>query len=363
MLTLSFRRNEMMTMEKKWQAVQGRDAGADGKFFYAVRTTGVYCRPSCPSRRPRRESVEFFTTAHAAERAGYRACRRCRPTEISRQVRAVQAACQHIERNLDRNAPLTALARTVGMSPFHLARVFKRRLGVTPSQYRQARRLERFKSELNAQRTVTDAIFEAGYGSTSRLYENATRQLGMSPSRYRNGAGGEEISYTVFDTPLGMLALAATGKGICAIRFGESAEALAQELKSEFSRADLRRADSALAPFARAVRDHVDGALPDLDLPFDIRATAFQRRVWDALRSIPYGRTASYSEVARGIGHPRAVRAVANACANNPVALVIPCHRVVHKDGSASGYRWGKERKRKLLAMERENEQVGATRG
>jgi AraC family transcriptional regulator of adaptative response/methylated-DNA-[protein]-cysteine methyltransferase len=239
------------------------------------------------------------------------------------------------------------------MSPFHLSRVFKHRLGVTPRQYRQARLLQRFKTELNSQRTVTDAIFHAGYGSTSRIYETSGERLGMTPSAYRNGAAGQEIMYTIFDSALGMVLLAATSRGVCAIRFGEDPEVLASGLKAEFPGASLRRNDDALVTLSRAVRAHLDGCEPDLNFPLDIRATAFQRKVWSTLRTIPYGETRTYSEVAQQLGDSRAVRAVAKACATNPVALAIPCHRVVHKDGRHSGYRWGIERKSKLLAIEK----------
>jgi AraC family transcriptional regulator of adaptative response/methylated-DNA-[protein]-cysteine methyltransferase len=249
---------------------------------------------------------------------------------------------------------LAALGKAAGMSPFHLSRIFKRRLGVTPREYRQARQLENFKTELNSQRTVTDAIFHAGYGSASRLYENSNQRLGMTPSQYRGGAAGQEIKYTSFDSVLGTVMLAATDKGVCAIRFGQDAEVMAGELKGEFAAATVRRDDAALDAMAHAVRAHLNGTAPDLGLPLDIQATAFQRRVWNALRAIPYGQTRTYSEVAQQVGNPRAVRAVANACASNPVALVIPCHRVVHKDGRSSGYRWGPERKSKLLAQEQQ---------
>jgi AraC family transcriptional regulator of adaptative response/methylated-DNA-[protein]-cysteine methyltransferase len=346
-----------MTAEEKWQLVLARDPNSDGKFFYAVRTTGVYCRPSCPSRRPQRARVDFFPTPEAAEQAGYRACHRCRPTEINRQLRAVQTACRYIERHLDRDLSLAALGKAAGMSPFHLARIFKHRLGVTPRQYRQARQLQHFKNELNSQRTVTDAIFHAGYGSTSRVYESSSRRMGMTPIQYRRGAPGEDIGYTIFDSALGTVLLAATEKGVCAIRFGEDAEAMVSELKREFAAA-LCRNDAALKPLASAVRAHLEGSAPDLALPLDIRATAFQRRVWDVLRAIPYGETRTYSQVAQELGNPKAVRAVANACASNPVALAIPCHRVVHKDGHSSGYRWGTQRKGKLLAMEERKRQA-----
>jgi AraC family transcriptional regulator of adaptative response/methylated-DNA-[protein]-cysteine methyltransferase len=297
--------------------------------------------------------VEFFPTAEAAERAGFRACQRCRPTEVNRQIRVVQAACQHIDRNLDRSLSLATLGKAAGMSPFHLLRVFKHRLGVTPRQYRQARLLQRFKTELNSQRTVTDAIFHAGYGSTSRIYETSSQRLGMTPSEYRDGAAGQDIRYTIFDSAAGMVLLAATNQGVCAVQFGEDPEVMARGLKTEFPGASLRRDDKTLEPLSRAVRAYLDGCEPDLNFPLDIRATAFQRKVWSVLRAIPYGETRTYGEVAQQLGEPRAVRAVAKACAANPVALAIPCHRVVHKDGRHSGYRWGTERKSKLLAIEK----------
>jgi AraC family transcriptional regulator of adaptative response/methylated-DNA-[protein]-cysteine methyltransferase len=301
--------------------------------------------------------VEFFGSPKEAEGAGYRACARCRPAEASRQLRAVEAACRQIDGNLDRNLPLGDLSRVAGLSPFHLSRLFRRHLGVTVRQYRQARRLDHLKEKLNTQSSVTDAIYEAGYGSASRVYEIAGAQLGMTPSSYRNGAPAAEIVYTIFDSALGKALLAATQKGVCAIRLGDDKD-LVQGLKREFAAAVLRQDDAALRHFASAVNRHLAEGAPAVDLPLDIRATAFQSLVWNALRAIPRGQTRTYSEVAEAIGRPRAVRAVANACAQNPVALAIPCHRVVHRDGRSTGYRWGAERKRKLLEMEGVQERV-----
>ncbi len=342
-----------MTTEQKWQRVLSRDRSQDGRFFYAVKSTGIFCRPSCPSRRPRRASVEFFDSASDAQRAGFRACHRCKPTELAAQARATRAATLYIDSHLDETLRLSTLADEVGLSQWHLHRLFTRELGVTPRGYQEAQRLKKFKSELGSGRKVTDAVYEAGFGSASRLYEKSTRALGMTPTQYKAGAHGLAITYTVFDCDLGKVLIAATEKGICALRFADEEEPLVAELAAEFPAAQLTRDDRKLREYSDAVRDHLEGTQPALDLPLDVRATAFQRRVWEILQQIPRGETRSYSEVARSLGDPNAVRAVARACATNPVALVVPCHRVVQKGGALSGYRWGVARKQALLDRER----------
>jgi AraC family transcriptional regulator of adaptative response/methylated-DNA-[protein]-cysteine methyltransferase len=342
-----------MNPEKQWQLVLARDARSDGKFVYAVRSTGIFCRPTCPSRRPRRKLVEFFATASDAERAGYRACKRCRPTEANPQVTKVYAACRLIDENIDATLTLSAIGNKVGLSPFYLQRLFKRVLGVTPHEYRHARRAGEFKSALARGGRITDAIYEAGYGSSSRLYEKAQGRLGMTPSAYQRKGAGAIIRFSILDTQLGKLLVAVTEKGVCSIQFGDSDLALEKALRTQFSQAQITRDDTGLETMTTKLTAYLAGAAVPLDLPLDVQATAFQERVWKALREIPYGETRSYSEVASQIGNKRAVRAVARACATNPVCLVVPCHRVVHKDGDLAGYRWGNKRKAALLKKER----------
>ncbi|HZS81850.1 MAG TPA: bifunctional DNA-binding transcriptional regulator/O6-methylguanine-DNA methyltransferase Ada [Stellaceae bacterium] len=351
---------EMMTEDQCWHAVQERARAADGSFVFAVRTTRVYCRPSCPSRRPLRANVEFFPLPEAAERAGYRACRRCRPRDLSAgdpTVDRVRRACRLIERALEEGeggAPsLAELAEQLDTSPFHLQRLFKRHLGISPRDYADAWRLGRVKRMLRAGDGVAGALYEAGYGSASRLYERADTQLGMTPATYKKGGKGAEIAFTVVASPFGRLLIATTRRGICAISLGESDEALEAALRAEYPAAMVRREDARLRPAVTAVLAHLAGTEPDLALPLDLRATGFEWQVWQALRRIPRGRTASYQEIAAAIGRPKAVRAVANACAHNRVALAIPCHRAVRSDGGIGGYRWGAERKQKLLAAEK----------
>jgi AraC family transcriptional regulator of adaptative response/methylated-DNA-[protein]-cysteine methyltransferase len=328
-----------------------RDARQDGRFVFAVRTTGIYCRPSCPSRRPRRGSVEFFSDPKQAERAGYRACLRCKPTEISAQARAVTRARQLLD-EAEGVLTLGQLSKRVGISPFHLQRLFKRATGLSPREYQSARRMQQVKRGLRKGDDVTTALYDAGFGSPSRLYEKAHQQLGMTPGAYRRGGAGMTIQYAIVPSPLGRLLVAATSRGLCAVRFGESVPDLERELREEFSSAQVRRDDAALRPYLQPLLASLRGENVTIDLPLDVRATAFQKRVWDALREIPTGETRSYSEVARAIGDPKAVRAVATACANNPVALAVPCHRVVRGDGELAGYRWGIDRKKKLLEQE-----------
>ena len=339
-----------------WEALESRDARMDGVFFYAVTSTGVFCRPSCPSRRPRRENVIFFQRREAAERAGFRACLRCKPErERARDAHSelVEKICRYLERHLDEAVTLAGLSRQLALSPFHLQRTFKAATGITPRAYADFCRMESFKGGLRAGRSVTTALYDAGYGSSSRLYERAASQLGMTPMAYRNGGAGATIRYDVVETPVGRLLVGATQKGVCAVQFGDSEEKLAASLRAEFPAADLQPDRAFLSPWAGALREHLSGRLQKLDIPLDIQATAFQRRVWEYLQSIPYGGTRSYGEIAKAIEQPGAARAVARACASNPVAVVIPCHRVVRGDGDSGGYRWGAERKRKLLDLER----------
>ena len=334
-----------------WRRVLARDAAADGRFVYAVRTTGIYCRPSCPSRRPRFDSVEFYPAPAAAERAGFRPCKRCAPHQPDRQRAAMLAACRYIDAHCDERLTLKTLGQRVGSSPFHLQRVFKSIVGVSPREYQEARRIARFKSGVSNGGTVSSATFDAGFSSSSRLYEKSA-QLGMTPARYRNKGAGLEIAFTTFGSPLGAVLVAATDRGVCSVSLGENAAQLAAALRAEFSAATLIRDDKRLLRYARRIARYLAGGKPGLDLPLDIRATAFQRKVWNLLRSIPYGTTCSYSDIARRAGTPSAVRAVARAIATNPVALLIPCHRAIRKNGELAGYRWGVARKAALLARE-----------
>ncbi len=345
----------------RWQAVLERDGASDGAFVFAVSSTGIFCRPSCPARRPRRENVRFFAGAEQAEREGYRACLRCRPRAIqgNPQMALVRAVCRSIERRMvdphsEGQPTLTALAQEFGRSSFHLQRIFKAVLGVSPKAYMDACRLRQVKKNLQSGQSVTDALYAAGYGSSSRLYERTAAQLGMTPDKYRRGAVAAVVRYTISSSPLGRMLIAATDKGICSIQFADSDQALQQGLMREFPFAARRRDDAAMAAWGDRLSSLIRGKGTDSALPLDIRATAFQRRVWECLQAIPRGETRSYSAVARTIGMPRAARAVARACATNPVAVAIPCHRVVREDGERGGYRWGIERKERLLRLEKQ---------
>jgi AraC family transcriptional regulator, regulatory protein of adaptative response / methylated-DNA-[protein]-cysteine methyltransferase len=342
--------------DQRWSAVVARDAARDGQFVFAVSTTGVYCRPSCAARRPRRENVQFFAIAEAAERAGYRACLRCRPKALTgnRELDGVRAICRFIEQHLDEPLTLGRLGKEFRQSPFHLQRRFKRALGITPREYADSCRLRMLKRNLQSGDSVTSAMYEAGYGSSSRLYERTASQLGMTPDKYRRGAIAATIRYTCADSPLGRVLIAATEKGICSIQFARSDEELIEGLKREFPFAVRKLDNGALQSWVELLLRRMSGQDLDSSLPLDIRATAFQRRVWTYLQSIPFGQTKSYSEVAKAIGEPRACRAVARACATNPVAVAIPCHRIVREDGSMGGYRWGMQRKKALLRMEQQ---------
>jgi AraC family transcriptional regulator, regulatory protein of adaptative response / methylated-DNA-[protein]-cysteine methyltransferase len=346
----------MLTMLKAdyWDAVEARDRALDGVFYYAVTSTGIYCRPSCPSKRPRRENVVFFRAREAAERAGFRPCKRCKPDSADGRdpnAQLVEKVCRYIDTHPDDPVTLEALGRALGMSPFYLQRTFKALAGITPRAYADSRRLTSLKAGLKEGHSVTRSLYDAGYGSSSRLYERASAQLGMTPSRYRKQGSGVTIQYTIAPTPIGKMLLAATAQGVCSIRFGDAAAALERELHSEYPKAEIVRSDGKLVAQVKALRAIIEGG-STASLPLDIQATAFQRRVWQALETIPRGTTKSYSAIAADIGSPKAVRAVARACATNPVAVAIPCHRVVREDGSLGGYRWGLERKKKLLSLE-----------
>ena len=358
--TAAYRRGEQF-----WQAVQSRDRGADGAFVYAVRSTGIYCRPSCPSRKPGRKQVLFFPLPEAAEQKGFRPCRRCRPRTAKLsdpRTEAVARVCREIEARIHDSldsgasdeAPLTlaALSAPVCMSPHQLERAFRSVMGITPRQYADAHRMRRFKSRLKKGDDVTTALYDAGFGSSSRLYERAPSQLGMTPATYRQGGAGMEIHYTIADSPLGRLLVASTSRGVSALYFGEFDARLEAALAKEYPRAEIRRDRNGLEASVGKILAHLRGREPHLDLPTDVQATAFKRRVWEELRRIPYGATRTYSQVARAIGQPAAIRAVARACATNPVSVVVPCHRVVREDGNLAGYRWGLDRKRTLIANE-----------
>lgn len=347
---------------KWWEAVVARDANQDGDFLFAVSTTGVYCRPSCPAKRPLRENVTFFRHPEEAEKAGYRACLRCKPKSISGnpQTATVKEMCRYIEQHLDEPVTLQKLSDVFGQSPFHLQRTFKKALGITPRAYVDSCRMGLLKRNLQAGRSVTHALYDAGYSSSSRLYERTASQLGMTPDKYRRGAIAATIRYTCTDSPLGRMLVAATEKGICAIQFADADDELTEGLKREFPFAVRKRDDESMHGWTDAVLHQISGHKLNRSLPLDIQATAFQRRVWDHLQSLPFGTTQSYGKVAKAIGRPTAARAVARACASNRIAVAIPCHRVVREDGEMGGYRWGVERKRTLLQLEQQGSQPRA---
>ncbi len=357
--TRKIQANEYKPAAARLRAVQSRDRGADGVFVYGVRSTGIYCRPSCPSRKPRPEQVVFFPLPEAAEQKGFRECRRCRPRTVNLRdprTQAVAKVCREIESRVseanETPVTLSALSAPVGMSPHQLERAFRSVMGITPRQYADAQRMRRLKSRLKKGDNVTTALYDAGFGSSSRLYERAPSHLGMTPATYRQGGAGMRVNYTTVNSPLGRLLVAATDRGISALYLGESDARLESELQREYPRAEIRRDRNGMEGWVTKILAHLRGREPNLDLPTDVQATAFQRRVWEELRRIPYGATRTYSQVARAIGQPAAIRAVARACATNPVSVVVPCHRVVRGDGRLAGYRWGIERKRALLEHE-----------
>ena len=342
--------------DPRWVCVPSRDPQADGQFFYSVKTTGVYCRPSCGSRTPRPENVEFFLTPQAAEGAGFRPCKRCKPDQASlkdQHTALVARLCHQIE-TADAAPTLVMLARSAGMSTFHLHRIFKAVTGVTPKAYAMAHRTRLVRAQLMHSPSITDAIYGAGYNANSRFYENANHMLGMTPKRFRAGGTNTVIQFAVGECALGAILVATSERGICAILLGDEPEPLIQDLQDRFRNAELRGGDAAFEQLIAQVVGFVEMPSRGLDLPLDVRGTAFQQRVWQILRNIPAGSTMSYSEIAKHMGAPQSSRAVAGACAANPLAVAIPCHRVVRNDGALSGYRWGVARKRELLKREAE---------
>ncbi len=363
MTTMTVETTDPATLDKDgcWQAVLDGNPGFDGAFVLAVRTTGIYCRPTCPARTPKRENVSFLPSPEAARAAGFRACKRCRPDDAHRDsetVAAMRALCRHIDGHLDETLSLAALGDVAKMSPGHLQRTFKRVLGVSPRQYVQTRRLEAMKSDLNDGQPVVSALYGAGYGSTSRVYEGADSELGMTPAAYGKHGRGMRVGYVIVDCYLGRLLVAATGRGICAVSIGDDDATLEAALRTDFRLAEISRQESGLEGWVRGVLDLLDGQRPHGDLPLDLQATAFQRRVWQELQAIPFGETRTYGQIAAALDAPNAARAVGRACATNPVSLVVPCHRAVGANGSLTGYRWGIERKRALLERERERDRT-----
>jgi AraC family transcriptional regulator, regulatory protein of adaptative response / methylated-DNA-[protein]-cysteine methyltransferase len=343
--------------ESRWQAVTNRDPAADSAFVYSVRTTGVYCRPACASRLPKRENVQFHATWREAEAAGFRACKRCKPARegeglAERQAAAVARACRLIEES-EEMPSLDDLASSVGMSSYHFHRVFKAHTGLTPRKYAVGHRSRRVRDELTERGTVTEAIYGAGFSSSSRFYESSSEVLGMTPTMFRAGGSGTSIRFAVGESWLGPILVAASDKGVCAILLGDDPDALARQLQDSFPNAEIIGGDADFERLVATVVGFVENPSIGLDLPLDIRGTAFQQRVWEALRRIPFGSTASYAEIAQRIGEPQAVRAVAQACGANSLAVAIPCHRVIRTDGDLSGYRWGVKRKEQLLRREK----------
>jgi AraC family transcriptional regulator of adaptative response/methylated-DNA-[protein]-cysteine methyltransferase len=336
-----------------WRATLARDSRADGSFVLAVRSTHIYCRPSCPARRPLRRNVTFFRTREEAEKQGYRPCLRCRPNEISASVALVQRAAGHLGESSEESVRLGALARTLGTTQATLRRAFLQVTGLKPRELAEALRIKRFKAMLRAGKSIADALYETGYGSTSRVYERSNAQLGMTPATYRKGGQGMKIGYTIAKSPVGKVLVAATERGVSAVYLGDAENTMIAELREEYPRADISPAADSFQQWVREIVQRIEGKQPRRELPLDLQATAFQRRVWQELQRIPRGRTRTYSQVARSLGRPKAVRAVARACATNPVSVVVPCHRVIREDGTLAGYRWGLSRKEQLLAQER----------
>ncbi len=336
-----------------WQATLARDGRADGAFFFGVKSTQIYCRPSCPARRPLRKNTLFFPTTHDAEVQGFRPCRRCKPNEIPAAVRIVQRAAQVLQSDLDDSVNVAALAGKIGVKTDALRRAFRQQAGLTPKELAAALRLKKFKRLLHDGSSITDALYATGYGSASRVYERSNAHLGMTPATYQKGGKGMKIQYTTAKSSLGEVLVAATERGVSAVYLGDGGVRLVKELRDEYPRAEISSANGAFTQWVEEVVSRVEGSAPRRELPLDLQATAFQRRVWQELQNIPRGTTRTYSQIARAVGKPRAVRAVARACATNPVSIVVPCHRVVRADGNLAGYRWGLSRKERLLERER----------
>jgi AraC family transcriptional regulator of adaptative response/methylated-DNA-[protein]-cysteine methyltransferase len=343
-----------MNEEQYWEAVVRRDRQARGRFVYAVKSTGIYCVPGCPSRQPRRQQVAFFADPWQAEQQGFRPCQRCRPGQVHSHIQLVQQVCQYIEAHIEEEHTLTSLAEQTAISSFHLQKVFTQVMGASPRAYIEQQRLAKLKAELRNGRDVTSSIYAAGYNSSSQVYEHAADQLGMTPGTYRRGGRNVQIQYTISDSPLGMLLVAATPQGICSITLGDSEAELLAGLQKEFPAATIESESERLTSWVEVILQHLQGNEQTLTLPLDLQASAFQLQVWQALRQIPYGETRSYQDIARQLGDAKKARAVARACASNRVALVIPCHRVVRGNGEPGGYRWGVERKKQLLHQEQQ---------
>lgn len=344
-----------MTTDRAWDAVLNHDRRCDGKFVYGVASTGVYCRPSCPSRRPARRYVTFFDSPQPAEASGFRACLRCRPRgpDGSETARRVERARRYLDEHADEPVTLRQLALEVGGSPFHLQRAFTQIVGCSPKHYRDARRIERFKTSLKRGETVTNATYEAGFGSSSRLYERVNSTFGMTPSAFRAGGTGVTLRFTLAATVVGRMLIAVTDRGVAAVRLGDTEASLVESLRRDYPKAGLRRDTKGLKRHVRAILRCLTGRVNTGSLSLDLNGTAFQRKVWNALRQIPRGQVRSYREIAQAIGRPAAARAVGRACATNRIAVAIPCHRAVRGDGRLAGYRWGLQRKQRLLDLER----------
>lgn len=348
-------KQQFIDEEQCWHAVIARERTADGNFVFAVHSTGIYCRPSCPARRPLRKNVTFFLQPVEAELAGFRPCKRCHPQQEhvpAAQAGLIEDVCHYIQTHLDAPLHLADLGEQFHLSPFHLQRTFKRIKGVSPRQYAESYRLEQFKTHLQDGKSVTDALYDAGYQSSSNLYEHIPTRLGMTPTTYRKGGKGMHISYDIIETALGYVLIAATTQGVTAVRFGDAETALENELAREYPEAQRERDAQKLHPWMTLLQLHLQGQPAQEQIPIDVHATTFQWKVWKALQAIPMGSTRSYSDIAHAIGHPEAARAVAQACAHNPVAVFVPCHRIVRSNGELGGYHWGVERKKQLLEME-----------
>jgi AraC family transcriptional regulator, regulatory protein of adaptative response / methylated-DNA-[protein]-cysteine methyltransferase len=340
------------TAERYWEATQARDTRADGTFILGVRSTRIYCRPSCPARRPLRRNVVFFHTGAEAEKQGFRACLRCKPNETSGAVALVERAAKELASSNEESVKLGALAKKLGTTQGTLRRAFQQTTGLAPRELAEALRIKKFKAMLRAGSKIVDALYETGYGSSSRVYERSDAQLGMTPATYQKGGKGMKIGYTVTRSPLGKVLVAATERGVSAVYLGDAENALVAELREEYPRAEIAPAKDADQKWVKEIVQRIDGKQPRMELPLDLQATAFQRRVWQELQNIPRGKTRTYSQVARALGKPKAIRAVARACATNPVSIVVPCHRVIREDGALAGYRWGLSRKQQLLEKE-----------